>query len=64
MANKESSEAAKKIAKAEKEKTAKKPKKNKKNIHTFIHISPSGKQNFKNLWKFFSKCGRISIMTQ
>ena len=32
MANKESSEAAKKIAKAEKEKTAKKPKKNKKNI--------------------------------
>ena len=32
MANKESSEAAKKIAKAEKEKTAKKPKKNRKNI--------------------------------
>ena len=32
MANKESSEAAKKIAKAEKEKTAKKPKKDRKNI--------------------------------
>lgn len=36
MANKESSEAAKKIAKAEKEKTAKKPKKNKKNIFKVI----------------------------
>ena len=34
MANKESSEAAKKIAKAEKDKTANKPKKNKKNPHT------------------------------
>ena len=36
MANKESSEAAKKIAKAEKEKTAKKPKKDKKNIFKAI----------------------------
>lgn len=36
MANKESSEAAKKIAKAEKEKTSKKPKKNKKNIFKAI----------------------------
>ena len=36
MANKESSEAAKKIAKAEKEKTAKKPKKEKKNIFKAI----------------------------
>lgn len=36
MANKESSEAAKKIAKAEKEKTANKPKKNKKNIFKVI----------------------------
>ena len=36
MANKESSEAAKKIAKAEKDKTANKPKKNKKNIFKVI----------------------------
>ena len=36
MANKESSEAAKKIANAEKEKTSKKPKKNKKNIFKVI----------------------------
>ena len=36
MANKESSEAAKKIANAEKEKTSKKPKKNKKNIFKAI----------------------------
>ena len=36
MANKESSEAAKKIAKAEKEKTAKKSKKDKKNIFKAI----------------------------
>ena len=36
MANKESSEAAKKIAKAEKDKTAKKPKKNRKNIFKVI----------------------------
>lgn len=36
MANKESSEAAKKIANAEKEKSAKKPKKNKKNVFKVI----------------------------
>ncbi len=36
MANKESSEAAKKIAKAEKETKAKKPKKNKKNVFKAI----------------------------
>ena len=36
MANKESSEAAKKIANAEKEKTSNKPKKNKKNIFKAI----------------------------
>lgn len=36
MANKESSEAAKKIAKAEKEKASKKPNKNKKNVFKVI----------------------------
>ena len=36
MANKESSEAAKKIANAEKEKSAKKPKKNRKNVFKVI----------------------------
>lgn len=36
MANKESSEAAKKIAKAEKEKASKKPNKNKKNVFQVI----------------------------
>jgi len=47
MANKENSEAAKKIAKAEKEKTSKKSKKNKENI--FVRIGKAIKRYFKDL---------------
>ena len=47
MANKDNSEAAKKIAKAEKEKTAKKSKKNKENF--FVRAGKAIKRYFKDL---------------